>query len=232
MDRETIDKSGIYALALWLTPLSMLALFGGMAMLAQFIPPPSPDMSPAQVAGMYAANATGIKLTGILTIFTPALLAPMTAVISVLIWRSEGRNAPLAITQIIAGVLTIGPFILSGLCWVVAAYRPERDPNSIMLMNDLGWISLEMVTPPAMVQFCAVAIAILRDTSAVPFLPRWLAFYSFWCAVLFVPGLFVAFFVKGPFAWNGLLSFWVAAAAYGTWLLAMAWQCMKSVQRG
>jgi hypothetical protein len=50
--------------------------------------------------------------------------------------------------------------------------------------------------------------------------------------VLFVPGLFVGFFVRGPFAWNGILSFWVAAAAYGTWLLAMAWQCGKSVRQG
>jgi hypothetical protein len=232
MDRERIDDGGIYALALWLTPLALFALFGGMAFLSQFIPPPSPAMSPTEVAEMYAVRSAGIKLTGMLTIFTPALLTPMTAVISVLMWRSEGRNAPLAITQIIAGVLTIGPFILSGLCWVVAAYRPERDPNSIMLMNDLGWISLEMVTPPAMIQFCCVAIAILRDKSGVPFMPRWVAFFSFWCAVLFVPGLFVAFFVNGPFAWNGILSFWVAAAAYGSWLLVMAWQCMKTVQRG
>jgi hypothetical protein len=128
---------------------------------------------------MYAAHSVGIRLTGILVIFTPSLLIPMTVVISVLMWRSEGRNAPLALTQLAAGVMTLSPFFITGLCWAVAAFRPDRDPQSIMLLNDLGWVTLEMVTPPAMIQFGALAIAILLDRSPTPFLPRWIAWYSF-----------------------------------------------------
>lgn len=231
-DDMRIRNPGLYAAMLWLTPASLLALFGGMSLLGGFIPPPSPALSPAEVTAIYAGNAIGIKLTGIMLIFTPALLVPMTVVISILMWRSEGRLGPLALTQLIAGLMTLAPFILTGLCWAVAAYRPDRDPQSVMLMNDLAWVSLEMVTPPAMVQFGAVAVAILTDRAERPFLPRWSAYFSLWVCVLFFPGLLVTMFQTGPFAWNGILSFWVAAAAYGSWLLVFSWLSLQAVRRG
>ncbi len=220
-----------YRLGLWCTPVAIFVLFAGMWLLAGFIPPPSPALSPAETAALYAANPVGIKLTGMLLIFTPSLLCPITAIISVLMWRSEGRNAPLALTQLITGVMTLAPFILTGLCWAVAAFRPERDPEAIVLINDLGWVALEMVTPPAIIQLIAIGLCILNDRSAQPVFPRWVAFFSFWICLLFLPGLLVTMFLSGPFAWNGLLSFWVAASAYGGWLLTMFVMCLKAVAR-
>jgi hypothetical protein len=220
-----------YVAGLWCTPIAVVILFAGMWLLGGFIPPPSPAMTAEATAAMYAANPFGIKLTAILVIATPALLAPLTAIISVLMWRGEGRHAPLALTQLVAGVMTIAPFILTGLCWAVAAFRTQRDPALIELMNDFGWISLEMVTPPAMIELAALGLGILLDRSAKPVFPRWLAYYSFWTSLLFLPGLLVSFFLSGPFAWNGLLSFWVAAGAYGSWLLVMFYVCLQAVRR-
>ena len=43
-----------------------------------------------------------------------------------------------------------------------------------------------------------------------------------WTAFLFIPGGLVTFFKAGPFAWNGLLAFWVAAAVFGSWFIVMS----------
>ena len=225
-----MENRSTYEIGLWCAPVAVAILFLGMWLLADFIPPPDPALSAEAVANYYREHSIGIKLTGIMLIFTASLLAPLTAIISVLMWRSEGKNAPLALTQLVAGTMTIFPFIITGLCWAVAAFRPDRDAASIMVMNDLGWVALEMVTPPAIVEAFCIAFAILNDKRAKPFLPRWLAYFNFWVCLLFLPGLLVTMFLGGPFAWNGVLSFWVAAGAYGSWVILMFVMCLKAVR--
>ena len=39
--------------------------------------------------------------------------------------------------------------------------------------------------------------------------------------LLSVPSALDSFFKTGPFAWNGLLVFWVPAAAFCVWMAAM-----------
>jgi hypothetical protein len=47
-----------------------------------------------------------------------------------------------------------------------------------------------------------------------------------------VPGSLIALFKSGPFAWNGLLSFWVAAFAFGIWVLVCVWAMRRALLRG
>jgi hypothetical protein len=44
-----------------------------------------------------------------------------------------------------------------------------------------------------------------------------------------VPGGVAYFFRTGPFAWNGLLAFWVAASAFFIWLLVMPWITLRAI---
>ena len=227
-----MENRGTYEAGLWCVPVALIALFGAMGLLAGFLPPPSPALDAAETAAIYASHSFGIRITGVLTIWTAALLTPITGIISLLIWKSDPRNAPLAATQAIAGLMTIFPFILSGLGWALAAYRPDRDPQAIMLLNDFAWASLLMPTAPAIVQLGALGAAILGDRSARPLFPRWLAYQCFWVAMTFIPGNLLLMVKTGPFAWNGLLSFWVAAAGYGAWLICMVVMCRRAVRLG
>jgi hypothetical protein len=44
-----------------------------------------------------------------------------------------------------------------------------------------------------------------------------------------VPGCLIAMFKSGPFAWNGLLAFWMPAIAYALWVMVMILPMLKAV---
>jgi len=37
------------------------------------------------------------------------------------------------------------------------------------------------------------------------------------------------FFKDGPYAWNGLLAFWVPLTAYATWMLVSFWLLRQAI---
>ena len=111
----------------------------------------------------------------------------------------------------------------------VAAFRPERDPQITQALNDLAWLIIIPAFPTFIAQFLAIAFGIFQDTTPTPVFPRWAAYFNAWAAVLFVPGGFAYFFRTGPFAWNGLLAFWVAAGAFFVWLLVMTWLTLRAI---
>ena len=52
---------------------------------------------------------------------------------------------------------------------------------------------------------------------------------SLWLAFLVLPATLIVFFKHGPFAWTGLIGFWIPAAAFGVWYLVMAWVVLRAV---
>jgi hypothetical protein len=64
-------------------------------------------------------------------------------------------------------------------------------------------------------------VAIFTDKSPMPVFPRWAAWYSLFMAFGSLTGSLIPFVVAGPFAWNGVIGFWVAAAVYFAWFAIM-----------
>ena len=89
------------------------------------------------------------------------------------------------------------------------------------MFNDAGWLMFLMPFTTFIVQNFAIGLAILGDRSAQPVFPRWVAYFNFWVAVLFLPGGLLTFFKSGPFAWNGLFAFWVPFVVFFTWYILM-----------
>jgi hypothetical protein len=111
-----------------------------------------------------------------------ALFAPFVAVISIQMRRIEGASPILTYTQLCSGSIGALFFIIPSILFGVAAYRPDRPPELILLLNDLAWFCAVMPVAAAFVQNVAIAL-------------------------LFAPGGLITFFKSGPFAWNGLLAF-------------------------
>jgi hypothetical protein len=113
---------------------------------------------------------------------------------------------------------------------IVASFRPERDPQLTQTLNDLAWIPFIMVFPPVMIQALSIAVAILNKPDQDVF-PRWLAYFNVWCAVLFLPAVLIPFFKRGPFAWHGLLEFWLAAVVFFGWFAVMTVGLLGAIKR-
>src|SRR5581483_3345724 len=86
-------------------------------------------------------------------------------------------------------------------------------------------------TPPALMQCGAVGFAVLGDKSGDPVFPRWVGYYNLWTAFMFLPGALVIFFHTGPFAWNGILAFWVVAVLFGAWFIVMTFVLLQAIKR-
>lgn len=208
--------------------LTVLALWPA----AGFFPPMPPGLSASDIAAIYADRSVGIRLAGVLTLMAGACYAAFTAAAAAQTRRMETRETPvLTYLQLVCGAVVTVLFIAIAVHWSLATFRPERSPEITQLLNDLGWFwFLFTATVPAL-QLMALGFAILGDKAAQPVLPRWLGYVNLWIAVLFLPGVLLAFFKTGPFAWNGLFVFWLPAAVFGLWFLITAGPLFGAIRR-
>lgn len=204
----------------------ILLLFGGL-IAAGWIPPVSPAESATEIAQRYQSNANGIRLGAVLMLFGAGFTVPVGALIAAHMKRIEGEFSPLTYIELIGTAGGLVAISLPVLIFGAAAFRPDRDPELLQLITDLGWVPFIMNGPPAIAQAVSFGVAILRDRRESPTFPRWLAYFNFWAAFCFLPAFLCVFFKTGPFAWNGLLSFWLAAALFGGWFLVMAIMLLK-----
>ena len=207
----------------WSGMVLVVTFIAGWCVLSGFVPPPSPAKSAIEVATFFADHPIRMKIGLMMCLVGSAFLAPFTGVISTQLKRIEGRHKTISYTQIVAGGGVAVGFTMGLIIWYAAAYRPMADPVITQRFNDIAWfIWVSWAYLPA-AQTIAVGIAILLDKRVDPVFPRWLGYLSLWCAVLYLPGGLAVFFFSGPFAWNGLITWWFLVIAYLVWVLALIW---------
>jgi hypothetical protein len=157
----------------------------------------------------------------VMVMFGAGLTIPFAALMASHVRRIEGPFAPLFCINLCAGAAGVVAIFMPAMLLAAASYRPERSPELTQTLNDLAWIPFIMNGPPAILQAVSFGIAVLSDRSERPAFPRWLGFYNFWVAFCFLPACILVYFKTGPFAWNGLLSFWLAATVFGTYFILM-----------
>jgi hypothetical protein len=120
-------------------------------------------------------------------------------------------------------------FALSNVFFLVAAFRTDRNPELVMLLNDLAWIVL--VAPVGMVvsQFALLAVAVYFDTGPAPVFPRWVGHYSLATAIAMIPAAGAAVFQTGPLAWDGVLAFWLRNGAFAVFVIVMFFVLRRAV---
>lgn len=190
-------------------------------LLAGFVPPPSPQLDAPAIAAIYQANAGMIRFGMILGLTGMTGWAAFVGVIAVQMRRMQGSSRLPAYLQLGSGSIGVLTVMFPVMIFAITAFRPERDPALTQLLNDIGWLIIIPAFPTFVAQFLAIAAGVFQDTSPRPVFPRWAAYFNVWIAILFTPGAFAYAFRSGPFAWDGLLAFWIAAGAFFAWLVVM-----------
>ena len=222
-------NKGIQKAFAWAGPIFVALLTLSFWMLG-FLPPISPTMSPEALADHIEERRAAFRIGATMTMQFGFLMFLWVASISAQIRRIEANHPPLlTYAQLMLGLAANLVFLLATLVWTVAAFRPERDPSLLALYNDFAWLSLVMPAAPLVLQAIVIGVAILSDRRAAPLFPRWAAYFNFWVGLLFAPGAVTTFFKTGPFAWNGLLVFWVPILAFFAWIVVMAWLVSRAV---
>lgn len=207
-------------------PLALVVTLAGWLLAGMLPLPIGPSASTGEVVSFYTDEPNRVMAGFVIASLGVVLAAPMFALVSVHLLRMEGRVPVLAFTQLLVGAVTVLINLFPQMIFAIAGFRTDRSPDSIVLLNDLAWLLLFTGIMPFIVQNVAIGVAVLKDTTGV--FPRWLGFLNLWVAFAFVPDVLAYFFKTGPFAWNGLLVFWLALTAYGIFLVAMSVTCWRA----
>jgi len=210
--------------------LIVLLMAGALMIIMGWMPPVSPALDAQAIAQLFQEDANHIRIGAMMIMLSGAFFWSFASAISCQLKRIEGRDySPMSDLQRSTASGTALAIIVPSLCWMVAAFRPERSPELVQLINDLGWMMFIGTIPPALVQVMAIAFCVLSDKSARPVLPRWYGFFNLWCGTGFLVGEAVAFFKTGPFAWDGFAAFWMAATFFFGWILVTWWVIARAI---
>jgi len=208
-------------ICLWLTVVFGVLLAIAFSLFPGFFPPMSPTMSAQEVADFYRANVGRIRTSMIALNILGITLIPFFMLIVGLMKRMANSSAAFAYSYFSAAVSGATLFALANLAWLIAAFRPDRDPQLIQLLNDFAWFAF--VTPVGMImaQNLCLALGIYLDDRTKPVFPRWIGHFNIVTALLMAPSAFAMMFKTGPLAWDGFLAFWLRFGTFALYLLVM-----------
>ena len=153
---------------LWTAPPAM-ALFGLAYLLFPVMSPPlSPTLTPEEVAAFFRDYNTGILGVVILCNLIAGSLVPLFAVTAVQMSRTGTSSSVFTYAYIVCAGAGTTAFILADYCWGVAAFRPDRDPQLISLLNDMAWFFFIAPVGTIVVQNLCLAVSIYLDDRPDP----------------------------------------------------------------
>ncbi|MBH0777873.1 hypothetical protein [Nocardia bovistercoris] len=200
--------AGFYAL------LSIGVVFFGRA-----TPPPRPDVTDVQVAQWFQDHRFGIQAGFAVLLVLAGGAAVSNGIIGYFMKRMSSGSL-LAYAYIAAmGVGAIPGFTLLLVCWLTATLRPDRDPSIQYLFYDLGMLSYNGSLGCFTAAYLVLAIAILYDRRRV--FPKWFAYVSVWQILTEVVATQMWNFHSGAFAWNGMITFYIAVVIFGLWVACL-----------
>jgi hypothetical protein len=204
----------------------------GWVFVARFLPPLDPSMTAAQTADLFTTHSVRIRFGMFLCMYSTLFLMPFAAAIAGQFARIEAGGFKVwTYTMIGVGAGNVLTFTFPLLFWSAAAFRPDRPPDLIQLINDLAWIPFVGMTVPFLVMPLSVAIVGFLDPNEVKTFPRWACWYNLAISVICMPGGMCVFFLNGPFAWDGLVGWWMGVSNFFVWFFVMFFLLRNAILR-
>ncbi len=215
----------------WCGPAFLVTFVLFWGVIGQNLPNPSPALSATDLAARYSVHLNDIRFGFIMSLIVIVLYMPWSALLATQMARIEGKFPMMAWLQLLGGGLTVMVVSFSAFFWVTAAFRPDRDPALIQLLTDLGWLCIDLQYACTTLQMVAAALVGLGDKSKIPLFPRWVCFLTIWCGLSFIPASLTGVLKTGPFAWDGVLSYYFPYLCWLGWFTIASTFMIKEVRR-
>jgi hypothetical protein len=232
-DASAVARNGITAqrISLWLTPAVVAIFVIAFVAFPGFHPPMSPSMSADEVAAFFAKHATATRVSMVLYDLCGIMLLPFFMLIVVQMKRMATPSHVFAYSYLSAVATGATLFAIPELLWLMAAFRPDRSPDRVLLLNDLAWIIFTAPVGMLVSQNVLLALAIYLDAQPRPVFPRWIAHFNLFVAAAMTPAAAAAVVRSGPFAWDGAVSFWLKISVFGLFFVVMFFALRAAIDR-
>jgi len=182
--------------------------------------PPAFDTSAAATARYYVVHHDAIMALVTLSALAMAFLLPWTIQLGVMLWKRPELSRTAVLVAIVS--LVASPVLLSFdlTFFAIAAYRAGSiSPDVTQALSDVAWIGSMLIWPQLGVGMAIVGVLLLRAGSMFP---RWLGWYSIFCAVAEPFQAGIIFTTHGAFGPRGWTSWYGAVITWGIWVLALS----------
>lgn len=177
-------------------------------------PPHSPSADEASIVAIFQGETTRIRICMVFIMFGSMFMLPFAGTLGSQIARIEGGAGVLTYVAVLSAFGNAMFTFYPPIWWLIISFRPERLGSIIYFMNDAAWLqfigALSLFIPIVMAQ----GIAAFIDKSEDKIFPRWSGYFCLWVFVLELPVTLIFFFKDGPFAWNGIIGFWLPATVF------------------
>ncbi|MGB6207756.1 hypothetical protein [Mycobacterium sp.] len=208
-------------ISLWTAPAFGVVLLIAFLAFPGFFPPMSPGMTAEQVAKFYSDHTALIRFSMITFNLCGIMLLPFFMVIVVQMKRMATQSHVFAYCYLTAAVSGATLFALADIFYLVAAFRPDRSPELVMLLNDMAWMIFIAPVGAFVGMNLLLGAAVYFDDGPKPVFPRWVGHYAIATAMAMAPAAGAAVFAAGPLAWNGVVSFWLRNGAFALFVVVM-----------
>lgn len=214
----------------WWTTVGFYLLFGVIFVpLTHVMPPPGPGRSVADTTAFFHHHTVTIQIGFALLLLVMGACSISNGFIAYQMTR-------MSVSKVYAygyiATLAVGALpgcMFAAFMFLTAVFRPDTDPQILSLLNDATFLTFVGSLGCFAANYAVLAIAVLLDENEI--FPRWFAYMAIWQVVTELLAAPVFIFKKGPFAWNGVISFWEATGVFGIFLVFLIALLRTSVQR-
>ena len=176
-------------------------------------PPGKPWYNPSQVVGWFASRHEGLLIGFALIFILGGLSATSIALITYSIRRMSVSRAFAYSYLILYAVSVVPGFLFICVAMTVGAFRPDRNPEILRWLYDLGFLSFSGTMGVFLIGSLIWMLAILLDKNRV--FPVWFGYLNLCNGLTEVVVAPSWIFHAGVFAWNGVIAWWINVAVFG-----------------
>ena len=211
--------------------LFVLLMGVGIFAIAGWLPPHDPSWTAAEIVRIFTTDRTRIRIGISILALGSVLWWSFSAVIATQMKRIEGRTIPWRTSSSRARVAPCWPCSFQRTSGSRSRFGPRRQSRVPFSFSTIwpGFPSSACTRPRCCRTSCWAA-AYFPTRASQPVFPRWVGFVNFWLAICYAVGALIPFFKRGPFAWNGLFGFWLAAVSFFGWIFVMWWATVRAIR--
>ncbi|KAK5129079.1 hypothetical protein LTR08_003923 [Meristemomyces frigidus] len=196
---------------------------------AGFLPPLSPTLTGEQLQAHYFAHKKGMQASVPLLLISGGLYLPYAALLCKQLRQIPNIDPIIPDLQLAAAAAGVFSFMVPATFFGLTVFR-DYGPELTRLISDLLWLNFFLPWPTFWIQSWTIAWAAFSDNSQNPLFPKTAALVNFCAPLTYFSFCGIQIQYTGPYAWNGALTFWLPAIAFGAQIGMDCYYMFKNIK--